>query len=86
MLLQGADMVDCGISSMSGMLSTQRTPPSAKLYAMLLQGADIVDCCIDSMSGTTSQPAMGAIVNSLHGTDLDTGVDPMDILPMSLYW
>lgn len=33
---------------------------------ILLQGADIVIWCIDSESGTTSQPAMGAIMNSLQ--------------------
>jgi len=58
----------------------------ATQLAAAAAGADIVDCCVDSMSGTTSQPAMGAIVNSLHGTDLDTGIDPMEILPLSLYW
>lgn len=30
-------------------------------------GADIIDCAIDSLSGTTSQPSMGAIINSLAG-------------------
>ncbi len=39
-------------------------------------GADIIDCCIDSMSGATSQPSLGALVNALHGTDLDTGINP----------
>ena len=39
-------------------------------------GADIIDCCMDSMSGATSQPFLGALVNSLNGTDVDTGVNP----------
>ncbi len=39
-------------------------------------GADIIDCCIDSMSGATSQPSLGALVNALNGTDLDTGINP----------
>lgn len=42
-------------------------------------GADIIDCCMDSMSGATSQPSMGALVNALRGTDLDTGIDPLQL-------
>ncbi|WIA32059.1 hypothetical protein OEZ86_002911 [Tetradesmus obliquus] len=49
-------------------------------------GADIVDCAIDSMSGLTSQPSMGAIVNSLAGTKLDTGIKPRHMLLLSNYW
>jgi len=49
-------------------------------------GADIIDCAIDSMSGTTSQPSMGAIVNSLAGTNLDTGIDPTGIVILADYW
>ena len=29
---------------------------------------------------------MGAIVNGLRGTELDTGIDPKLILPLSTYW
>ena len=36
--------------------------------------------------GTTSQPSMGAIVNALRGTDLDTGIDPMALNSISSYW
>lgn len=36
-------------------------------------GADVVDVAVDSMSGMTSQPAMGALVASLHGTPHGTG-------------
>lgn len=49
-------------------------------------GADIVDCAIDSMSGLTSQPSMGAIVNALAGTSLDTGINPRHMLLLSNYW
>jgi pyruvate carboxylase len=49
-------------------------------------GADIVDCAIDSMSGLTSQPSMGAIVNALAGTKLDTGINPRHMLLLSNYW
>ncbi len=46
----------------------------------------MVDCCFDSFSGLTSQPSMGAIVNALRGSELDTGIDPALILPLSTYW
>ena len=46
----------------------------------------MIDCCFDSLSGLTSQPSMGAIVNALSGTELDTGIDPKLILPLSTYW
>lgn len=49
-------------------------------------GADIVDCCVDSMSGLTSQPSMGALVNALHGTQLDTGINPSHLLELSTFW
>lgn len=64
-------------------------------------GADMIDCCIDAMSGTTSQPAMGAVVHSLRGTQYDTGIDPASVtgalgkirtkllllfLPLLLHW
>jgi len=58
----------------------------ATQLAAAYAGADMVDCCMDSMSGLTSQPSMGAIVNTLQGTQLDTGVDPKAILPLSQYW
>lgn len=49
-------------------------------------GADIVDVAVDSMSGMTSQPSMGAIVASLQGTPLDTGIRLEDISQYSSYW
>ena len=51
----------------------------AAMLACANAGADAVDVAIDSMSGLTSQPSMGAIVASLKGTNLDTGVDMRDI-------
>jgi hypothetical protein len=48
-------------------------PGVATQLAAAAAGADIIDCAIDSMSGLTSQPSMGAIVNALAGTPLDTG-------------
>ncbi|KAL4422522.1 hypothetical protein ABPG75_008719 [Micractinium tetrahymenae] len=58
----------------------------ATQLAAAAAGADLIDCCIDSMSGTTSQPSMGAIVHSLAGTELDTGIDPEALLALSDYW
>jgi pyruvate carboxylase len=49
-------------------------------------GADIVDAAIDSMSGLTSQPNLGALVGALHGSELDTGLDPAHLLTLSNYW
>jgi pyruvate carboxylase len=58
----------------------------ATQLAAAAAGADIVDCCIDSMSGTTSQPSMGALVHSLMDTELDTGINPEDLLSLIDYW
>lgn len=38
------------------------------------------------MSGFTSQPSMGAIVASLEGTDLDTGVNLDHIAGLTEFW
>lgn len=58
----------------------------ATQLAAAAAGADIIDCCLDSMSGTTSQPSMGAIVHSLQGTELDTGINPESLLPLIDFW
>lgn len=58
----------------------------ATQLAAAAAGADIVDCCIDSMSGTTSQPSMGALVHSLAGTELDTGINPAELFSLIDYW
>lgn len=49
-------------------------------------GADAVDVAVDSMSGMTSQPSMGAVVASLMGDELDTGMNLGDISQYSAYW
>lgn len=51
----------------------------ATQLACAAAGADIIDCCTDSMSGATSQPSLGAVVNALRGTDLDTGINPSQL-------
>uniref|UniRef100_A0A2M4A2A8 Pyruvate carboxylase n=1 Tax=Anopheles triannulatus TaxID=58253 RepID=A0A2M4A2A8_9DIPT len=58
----------------------------ASMLACAEAGADVVDVAIDSMSGMTSQPSMGAIVASLQGTNLDTGLALQDISQYSAYW
>ncbi|GBF90515.1 pyruvate carboxylase [Raphidocelis subcapitata] len=58
----------------------------ASMLAAAAAGADMVDAALDSMSGLTSQPSMGALVGSLAGTDLDTGIDPHHLLTLSDYW
>lgn len=37
-------------------------------------------------AGTTSQPCMGALVNAVAGTELDTGILPMDVTRLSTFW
>lgn len=49
-------------------------------------GADAVDVAVDSMSGMTSQPSMGAVVASLMGHELDTGMNLGDISQYSAFW
>jgi pyruvate carboxylase len=49
-------------------------------------GADIVDLCMDAMAGCTSQGSLGAVVASLQGTELDTGLNLDDINRVSVFW
>ena len=45
-----------------------------------------MDVATDAMSGLTSQPSMGAVVASLQGTELDTGVSLSDMAKVNDYW
>lgn len=58
----------------------------AAMLACAEAGADVVDVAVDSMSGLTSQPSMGAVVASLEGTPLDTGVHLNNVSEYSAYW
>jgi len=58
----------------------------ASMLAGLKAGADAVDGAIDAMSGTTSQPSLGAIVESLRGSELDTGISLADLTKLHDYW
>ena len=58
----------------------------ASMLAAAHAGADVVDVAVDSMSGLTSQPSMGAVVGSLRGTALDTGMDFEQMVAINEYW
>ncbi len=47
---------------------------------------DIVDLAIESMSSMTSQPSMNAVVEALHGTERDTGLDFEELDILSRYY
>ncbi len=49
-------------------------------------GVDIVDLAIESMSSCTSQPSMNAVVESLRGTERDTGLAFEDLDKLSRYY
>lgn len=49
-------------------------------------GADVVDVATDSLSGTTSQPAVGALLAALEGTDADPHMDVDSIRAIDSYW
>eukprot|EP01012_Entosiphon_sulcatum_P026979 TRINITY_DN324_c0_g1_i1.p1 TRINITY_DN324_c0_g1~~TRINITY_DN324_c0_g1_i1.p1 ORF type:complete len:1188 (-),score=212.97 TRINITY_DN324_c0_g1_i1:45-3608(-) len=58
----------------------------AAMLAAAEAGAHIVDVAVDSLSGMTSQPSMGAVVASVAGTPLDTGVKLRNASALSEYW
>jgi pyruvate carboxylase len=45
-----------------------------------------VDTASDSMSGMTSQPSVGAVLASLEGNDLDTGLNVHHVRAIDTYW
>jgi pyruvate carboxylase len=58
----------------------------ASMIACAEAGADAVDAATDSLSGMTSQPSIGAIVASLNGGPLDTGLDHHALRQIDSYW
>ena len=58
----------------------------ATVLAAVEAGVDAVDAAIDAMSGTTSQPALGSIVEALARGERDTELDPDAIRRVSFYW
>ena len=58
----------------------------ATILAATDAGVDAVDGAMDALSGNTSQPTLGSIVEALHRTDRDTGLDIAAIREISNYW
>jgi pyruvate carboxylase len=58
----------------------------ASMLACAAAGADVVDAAADAMAGLTSQPAIGAIVAALRGSDRDTGLDLERLDELNSYW
>jgi pyruvate carboxylase len=66
---------------------------TATYLACAASGADVVDVAIDAMAGMTSQPAMGAVVAALQGSNAGggadgggTGVSLAAIQELNRYW
>ncbi|WP_458790053.1 pyruvate carboxylase [Yoonia sp. MH D7] len=58
----------------------------ATVLAASTAGVNVVDAAMDSFSGNTSQPTLGSIVESLKGSDRDTGLDVKAIREISNYF
>ena len=58
----------------------------ASILAAAEAGVDAVDAAMDAFSGGTSQPCLGSIVEALHGSEMDTGLDINAIRAISDYW
>jgi len=59
----------------------------ASMLACAEAGADVVDVCTDAMAGLTSQPAIGAILNSIKGSEtLDNPMNLEEIQRLNTYW
>ncbi|SOB90402.1 pyruvate carboxylase [Rhodobacter sp. JA431] len=58
----------------------------ATVLAAADAGVDAIDAAMDAFSGGTSQPCLGSIVEAMHHTDRDTGLDIGAIRHMSNYW
>ena len=54
------------------------------MIACYLAGADIVDVATDAMSGVTSQPSMGAVLNSLPTPS--SQFDQDKLVEINNYW
>ncbi|RQP16011.1 MAG: pyruvate carboxylase, partial [Brucella intermedia] len=59
---------------------------AATVLAAIDAGVDVVDAAMDALSGNTSQPCLGSIVEALHGSERDPGLDPESIRRISFYW
>ncbi|KAH3685052.1 hypothetical protein WICPIJ_003989 [Wickerhamomyces pijperi] len=58
----------------------------ASMAACAEAGADVVDVATNSLSGLTSQPSVSALLASLDGSDIQTGVNVDHIREVDSYW
>ncbi len=58
----------------------------ATILAAADAGVDVVDAAMDAFSGGTSQPCMGSIVEALHNSERDTGMNIENLREISDYW
>ena len=58
----------------------------ATILAAADAGVDVVDAAMDAFSGGTSQPCMGSIVEALHNSVRDTGINIENLREISDYW
>ena len=58
----------------------------ATILAAADAGVDVVDAAMDAFSGGTSQPCMGSIVEALHNSERDTGINIENLREISDYW
>ncbi|MEM7030614.1 MAG: pyruvate carboxylase, partial [Chloroflexota bacterium] len=59
---------------------------ASSILAAAEAGVDAVDAAMDAFSGGTSQPCLGSIVEALHHTDRDTGLDIDAVREINRYW
>ena len=59
---------------------------AATVLAAADAGADAIDAAMDAFSGGTSQPCLGSIVEALHHTERDTGINIDAVREISTYW
>ncbi|MEM7172035.1 MAG: pyruvate carboxylase [Pseudomonadota bacterium] len=59
---------------------------AASVLAAIDAGVDAVDGAMDAMSGLTSQPNLGAIIESLRGQARDPGIDGESLRAINAYW
>ncbi|KAH3672383.1 hypothetical protein WICMUC_004219 [Wickerhamomyces mucosus] len=58
----------------------------ASMVAAAQAGADVVDVATNSLSGLTSQPSISALLASLDGSDVTTGINVDHVREIDLYW
>lgn len=59
---------------------------AATVLAAVENGVDVVDAAMDAIAGSTSQPALGSIVEALKSDERSTGFDMEWVRRISFYW